>query len=303
MTTVIDLSGIPAPNVIEPLDYEQLLDERKAHLISLYPEDQRAKIAADLELESEPLTKLLQENAYRELILRQRINEGAQACMLPYAKDGDLDNLVAFEKVTRLLITPANPNAVPPTAAVYESDADLLRRYQLALEAKSKGGTRDYYRYHALTASGQVLDADALSPLPGRVVVHVLSRADGGLPSQALLDQVQAAVTAEDVRILTDYVTVQPAVLVDYSITATLYFEPGPYTEVALTAARTAVADYAQERHRLGLDVSLSGLYRALHQPGVRRVELTSPAADLIVQPAEASRCISIELIDGGVHG
>lgn len=303
MSTVIDLSGIPAPSVIEPLDFEQLLAERKAHLISLYPEDQRAEIAAVLELESEPLTKALQENAYRELILRQRINEGAQAVMLPYAKGEDLDNLVAFEKVTRLLVTPANPNAVPPTAAVYESDADLLRRYQLALEAKSKGGTRDYYRYHALTASGQVLDADALSPLPGRVVVHVLSRADGGLPSQALLDQVQAAVTAEDVRILTDYVTVQPAVLVDYSITATLHFEPGPYTEVALSTAQEAVTSYTQERHRLGLDVSLSGLYRALHQPGVRRVELTSPAADLIVQPAEASRCVSIDLIDGGVHG
>ena len=113
----------------------------------------------------------------------------------------------------------------------------------------------------------------------------------------------QAAVTAEDVRILTDYVTVQPAVLVDYSITATLHFEPGPYTEVALSTAQEAVTSYTQERHRLGLDVSLSGLYRALHQPGVRRVELTSPAADLIVQPAEASRCVSIDLIDGGVHG
>ena len=303
MSTVIDLSGIPAPNVIEPLDYEQLLAERKAHLISMYPEDQRAEIAAVLELESEPLTKALQENAYRELILRQRINEGAQAVMLPYAKDEDLDNLVAFEGVKRLLITPATPNAVPPTAAVYESDTDLLRRYQLALEAKSKGGTRDYYRYYALTASGQVLDADALSPQPGYVVVPVLSRTDGGLPSQALLDQVQAAVTAEDVRILTDYVTVQPATLIDYSITATLYFEPGPYTEVALSTARTAAADYAQERHRLGLEVSLSGIYRALHQPGVRRVDLASPVADLIVQPAEASRCVSIELIDGGVHG
>ena len=303
MSSVIDLSGIPAPNVIEPLDFEQILAERKARLLSLYPEEQRAEITAVLELESEPMAKLLQENAYRELILRQRINEGAQACMLPYARDEDLDNLVAFEGVERLLITPANPSAVPPTAAVYESDADLLRRYQLALEAKSKGGTRDYYRYHALTASGQVLDADALSPQPGHVVVYVLSRADGGTPSQALLDQVQAAVTAEDVRILTDYVTVQPAVLVDYSIIATLYFEPGPYTEVAMDAARDAASAYAEERHRLGLDVSLSGVYRALHQPGVRRVELASPTADLRVQPAEAPRCVAIELIDGGVHG
>ncbi|NUV25651.1 hypothetical protein MS6204_04603 [Escherichia coli] len=44
-----------------------------------------------LELESEPATKLLQENAYRELLLRQRINEAAQAVMVAYAMGGDLD--------------------------------------------------------------------------------------------------------------------------------------------------------------------------------------------------------------------
>ncbi len=43
-----------------------------------------------LELESEPATKLLQENAYRELLLRQRINEAAQAVMVAYAMGGDL---------------------------------------------------------------------------------------------------------------------------------------------------------------------------------------------------------------------
>ncbi|UNK26352.1 GPW/gp25 family protein [Serratia plymuthica] len=77
--SVIDLSQLPPPQVVETLSFENLLEERKARLLELYPDDQRAAIARTLELESEPIVMLLQENAYREVLLRQRINEAAQA--------------------------------------------------------------------------------------------------------------------------------------------------------------------------------------------------------------------------------
>ncbi|HCF3256181.1 TPA: baseplate assembly protein, partial [Pseudomonas aeruginosa] len=91
----IDLSQLPAPSVVEPLDYEQIFIERKAYAVSLWPADQQAEVAATLELESEPLTKLLQENAYRETIWRQRVNEAALANMLASAQGADLDQLAA----------------------------------------------------------------------------------------------------------------------------------------------------------------------------------------------------------------
>ena len=96
MTTLIDLSLLPAPNVIEPLDYETLLADRKARLLALAPTAQQAELAAVLALESEPLTQFLQETAYRELLLRARINDAARACMLPWATGADLDNLGAL---------------------------------------------------------------------------------------------------------------------------------------------------------------------------------------------------------------
>ena len=77
----IDLSQLPPPQIVEQIDFELILAERKAYAISLWPADEQAKIAARLELESEPLTKLLEENAYRETIWRQRVNEGAVANM------------------------------------------------------------------------------------------------------------------------------------------------------------------------------------------------------------------------------
>ena len=51
----IDLSQLPAPDVVEVLDYETLLAERKATLISLYPAELQDAIARTLALESEPV--------------------------------------------------------------------------------------------------------------------------------------------------------------------------------------------------------------------------------------------------------
>ena len=101
---VIDLSQLPAPQIVDVPDFETLLAERKAEFVALHPKDEQEAVIRTLELESEPATKLLQENAYRELLLRQRINEAAQAVMVAYAMGGDLDQLAANYNVTRLLI-------------------------------------------------------------------------------------------------------------------------------------------------------------------------------------------------------
>ena len=114
---VIDLSQLPAPQIVDMPDFETLLAERKAEFVALHPKDEQEAVIRTLELESEPVTKLLQENAYRELLLRQRINEAAQAVMVAYAMGGDLDQLAANYNVKRLTVTPADNDTVPPVAA------------------------------------------------------------------------------------------------------------------------------------------------------------------------------------------
>ena len=46
-------------------------------------------MARTLTFESEPVVKMLQENVYRELLLRQRINEAAKAVMVAYSGGDD----------------------------------------------------------------------------------------------------------------------------------------------------------------------------------------------------------------------
>lgn len=290
---VIDLTRVPAPAVVEPLDYEAILAAMRADLQAKVP---------DLALaETDPATKVLEVAAYRELLLRARVNEAARAVMLPYALGADLDNLATLFGVQRLVITLADPNANPPTEAIMEDDGPLRERVQLSLDGLSVAGPERAYVFHARSASGQVLDASATSPSPGEVVVSVLARAGDGTADQALLDTVAAAVSAEGVRPLTDHVTVQAAAIVPYAVEATLYTYAGPDTSVVLANAQAAMEQLAQQTHKLGYDVTLSAIYAALQQPGVQRVELAAPTAGLVIDRDQAAYCTSITLTYGGI--
>ncbi len=292
--TAINLAQVAPPDVIEQLDFEQILAAMLADLLDRAPE-------LDAQIESEPFVKLLEVCAFRELQLRARINDAARAVMLPYSTGTDLDNLGALFGVERLMLSPAVPTAIPPIPAVYESDSDFRYRIQLSLEGLSTAGPEGAYIFHALSADGQVLDASAISPTPGQVLITVLSRAGTGVPSAELLATVLAKLSDESVRPLTDYVQVQPATIDQYQVTATLYFYAGPDREVVMANARAALEAYTAGQHRLGLDVTLSGIYAALHQPGVQRVDLASPTANLVVNRQSASYCTAINLTDGGL--
>ncbi|MGE9805522.1 baseplate assembly protein, partial [Escherichia coli] len=88
-------------------------------------EEQQDAVARTLALESEPLVKYLEENAYREVIWRQRVNDAAKGCTLAYASNNDLDVMAGNNNTARQIVTPADDSTIPPTPAVMESDTDL----------------------------------------------------------------------------------------------------------------------------------------------------------------------------------
>ncbi|HAJ1898755.1 TPA: baseplate assembly protein, partial [Escherichia coli] len=113
----VDLSQLPDPAIIAEPDFEAILADTKAMMIAAYPAEQREAVSAALELESEPLNVIAQTTAFREMLLRQRVNEGARACMLSHSAGTDLDNLAGNMNTKRLVITPATDT----TDAVMES--------------------------------------------------------------------------------------------------------------------------------------------------------------------------------------
>ncbi|WP_426767381.1 baseplate assembly protein [Erwinia aphidicola] len=296
----IDLSQLPAPDVVETLDYETLLAERKATLISLYPADQQEAVARALTLESEPIVKLLQENAYREVILRQRINEAAEANMVAWANGADLDQLGANNGVVRLTLTPADDSAIPPVAAVMESDDDFRLRVASAFEGLSVAGPTGAYEFHAKSADGRVSDATAISPSPACVTVTVLSREGDGVAAADLLAVVDAALNDENVRPVADRLTVQSAEIVNYSVDAVLYIYPGPEAEPVRAAAEAKLQAFVSAQRRLGRDIRQSALYAALHVEGVQRVQLNEPAQDVVLDKTQAGYCTGYTITVGG---
>lgn len=280
----IDLSLLPQPTVIDSLDYETILGELKLDLTAIYPE-----AGEILDLESEPLVRLLQASAYRELILRARVNDAARATMLAYAIGSDLEHEAARFDVARL---------------DGEPDDRLRARTQLALEGFSTAGPRLSYIFHAMSASQEVLDVHVHSPAPGEVRVVVLANPSesnaGGLPGPALLDLVDNALNKDDVRPLCDKVTVSAATILNYTVHASLICLPGPDAAVVLASAQSACQQYVDTQFRLGADITISGLHGALHQPGVMRVDLAQPAGNLTVEDDQAALCAGILLTIAG---
>lgn len=291
--TAIDLSTLPPPEVVEPLDFERILLDLRADVAARDP-----SLIAVLGLESEPINKLLEVCAYRETLLRARVNDAARAVMLAFAAGSDLEHLGALFNVSRLIVQAADPNTSPPTPLVMESDTDLRSRIQLALEGYTVAGSAGAYEFHARSADGRVADVDVFAPgvpggYTGRVTVTILStETPEGTPSGALISIVSAALNAEHVRPLTDLVEVQgPAAVIDYAVEASLSLYAGPSPDLVLAAAQTALAQYIADRRRLGHDVTRSGLFAALHRPGVHNVVLSAPAADVVVAHDEIARC------------
>ncbi|WP_017922489.1 baseplate J/gp47 family protein [Burkholderia glumae] len=296
-TTPIDLSQLPAPDIVDELDYETILAEKKARLISLYPKEQQDEIAATLELESEPMVKLLQEGAYEKMLLLALMNEKARGILLAYAKGSTLEHIGALFDVDRLLISPGDPDqGIDP---VYEDDDSLRERIQLAPRGFSVAGPDDAYVFHARAADGRVKAATAYSPSPCVMIVTVLSREGDGTASQELIDIVRKAL--EKKRPQADEVVVQSAKIVPYAIRATLRFFNGPDRAVALAEAKKKTLQFAESMHRPGSEVTKDGLYASMRVAGVQKVLLDTPAEGVPIAIDQAPYCTGIELTDGGV--
>ncbi|MED5536470.1 MAG: baseplate J/gp47 family protein [Pseudomonadota bacterium] len=292
--STIDLSRLPLPDALAPLDFEALWAEIAADIIADAPE-----AAPALALKSEMMVRAGRAFAYRLLLKVNEINAGVRAVMPALATGADLDQLGVIVGIQRLVIDAGDPaQGVGPT---YESDDAFRQRFILAPEGYSVAGPAGAYEFHALSASGQVLDASAVSPSPGEVLVTVLARSGDGTASPALLATVEAVVNADAVRPLTDYVQVQSATIKPFAIEAVIRTYSGPDPLVVMAAADKAVKAYVAEAHRLGRDINLSALYAALTVPGVMRVDLVQPTANIVCNETQAAFCTGVSLTHGGL--
>ncbi len=290
-STTVDLSRLPAPILVEQLAYEAILDQLVVAVQARLP-------SFDATVDSDPAMKVLQVVAYRELLNRQAFQDAALQLLLAYATGAALDHLGALVGVGRQTIIPANADTGAP--AVMEDDDRFRQRVVLAPEAFSSAGPELAYVAHAKGASGDVLDASAISPAPGEVRVSVLSRIGEGTASAALVAAVDAVVNSKRVRPLGDAVTTASATIVRFEIRASLVTFSGPDLPVVLAAARAALDTYLAANRKLGRTITRSGIIASLSVAGVHRVDVAAPASDVICNPTQAGWCTAITIGHGG---
>ncbi len=291
VSATLDLSRLAAPTFVEQLTFEQIVTAMVADIRQRLPD-------FDATIDSDPAVKVLHTAAYRELLIRRAFQDGALQLLVAYATGAPLDHLGALVGVARLVLTPAN--AVTGAAAVMETDDAFRQRIVLAPEAFSSAGPELAYVAHAKRASGEVLDASATSPAPGEVRVSILSTIGDGAASPALITTVDAIVNSPAIRPLGDAVTTASATIIGFDIVASLVTFSGPDISIVLDAARAALAAFLGENRRLGRTITRSGIIAALTVPGVHRVDLASPAADVACDATQAAWNTGITVTHGG---
>ena len=160
-----------------------------------------------------------------------------------------------------------------------ESDDDLRYRIFEAPFRWSVAGPEEAYRYWAGEYSNQISDVYVGSPEPGEVLIEFLML-DGSLPEQAMLSGMQAYLSSEDIRPLTDKVVVKAPDVEKITIELTYYINKSQSSEAASIQSKVedAVNFYRLwQTARIGRDINPSELIRQVIVAGAKRVEVTSP--------------------------
>ena len=173
----IDLSKLPAPQIIEELNFETILADMRRKMTELCPD------WTGYALESDPANKVMEVAAYREMLLRQRVNEAARGVMVAFAAGGDLDHLAAFYPEERLPGAAATFRALLKLSAALDVDVTIPSAYTVvakngAIEALLREtvtiypglteteGIFEIIKPSGAEGNGLFLTWDAVTPLP-----------------------------------------------------------------------------------------------------------------------------------------
>lgn len=188
---------------------------------------------------------------------------------------GELDTMVEplpyVESVTNITETAGG--------AEKESDDSYAENIYLAPGAYSTAGPEGGYIFHARKFNSNVGDVVATSDQAAGTVDLVFILADGSAPGEEMIAGLQEYLRDNNVRPMTDLVTVSAPEEIPYSINMAYYINRSDSARaVAIQAAvETAVGDYQTWQRTIGRDINPSKLVELAMAAGAKRVEITAP--------------------------
>ncbi len=186
-----------------------------------------------------------------------------------------------------------------------EEDGEYYERMRESMESFSTAGPANSYVYHARSVTAAVADVTATSPEPGVVDVRVLLQ-NGEQPTEAVLQEIYEKLNADDVRPLTDTVTVLAPEEDLFEIDLTFWIEKNTQASSSIIEreTRAAVEEYITwQTGKMGRDINPSYLVQKIMGAGVKRVEVRKPEFR-VVEETHVARIDrdTIQVLNGGVE-
>lgn len=159
-----------------------------------------------------------------------------------------------------------------------ESDEELAERIYLAPISYSTAGPERAYEYWVKTFSPSVGECRITSEAPGEVDIYV-TMADGTIPDDGFLKELEEYLENSNVRPLTDHVVVKKPRPIEYNIDFVYYIrnEDSDKEETIKYAVQTACDNYIAWQKKVGRDINPSKLIYLVMEAGVKMVEVQTP--------------------------
>lgn len=220
---------------------------------------------------------------------------------------GDIGNDYLVGEISTLVRPKAYIKSVQNTTvsaggAEQETDDAYAERIRLAPESFSTAGPELGYVYWAKTASAEIADVIADSPVEGHVDVRILMR-NGRLPSETELEYVEKIINDSQIRPLTDFVSIGSPEQVSYTAAATYWISKSNATVASIIQVQIE-AEFQEyliwQRSKMGRDVDMSELIARLKSKGASRVAIDSEMF-IAISKQQVAKELSTELTYGGL--
>lgn len=252
------------PEIITEISFEEIRAAALAHLKELLPEYRF--------LESDPAVKVIEAFSYRELLLRQRINEAVRNNILDFATGESLNALGNWHGLQRM---------------EGESDERYRERIQLHTRSGKGSGTEPYYKLIALSADSRVKDAiiyrKGKSPT---IYVALFGNNEEGTASEDLIQTVSQALHRKNIIMTNDTIIVHAAVKKVIDLEADVWLLPETSLKI-LTQMEANLRTAWKQEQAIGRELSLSWWVSKLMVSGVQKVIAITPSQDSTVYDDE----------------
>ena len=196
-------------------------------------------------------------------------------------------------------------NTVVTTGGIdIEGDNDLTERVYLAPQRFSVAGPKGAYEYYVREWRADVGDVMVTSPSACHVVIYAMLD-DGSLLTEEERTSLLAYLSDENIRPLTDLVSISNPSEIDYEIDIEYWIATSNRASAGdvQTAVNKAVEDYKTWQRHLGRDINPTELIYRVRAAGAKRVTINNgDPSDTVILNTQLPKCVSATVTYGGLE-